>query len=60
MFKTVLHKTALLALVVLRGHLQCTTASADINVTKSVTEVYVFVNWIIQDINECEPMDYSK
>ena len=34
--------------------------NADIQVTKTVTEVYVFVNWIIQEINECEPMDYSK
>ena len=60
MFQTVLHKTALLDLVMLRSHLQCNTSSADNNVTKTLTEVYVFVNWIIQDINECEPTDYSK
>ena len=39
---------ALLDLAVLRSHLRFNTSSADINVTKRVTEVYVFVNWIIQ------------
>jgi hypothetical protein len=60
MFQTVVHKTVLLDLAVVWSHVQCNTSIADISVTKTVTEVYVFVNRIIQYITECEPMDYSK
>jgi hypothetical protein len=51
MFQTVLHKNALLDLAVLQNHLQCNTSRADINETETVTEVYVFVNWIIHDMS---------